>query len=217
MNQIESDEIELYRINYENGPLDALASLLLLFSGSMVPSCSPDREVLPGVYDLTSNGQLAISVTGHAHAWWRAGILDHSRLVVENEQNSTTSVDPASFKVMDSLGGTAQGINRVPLSWKSSRTSRNRTGGVVVGSLEFKLRREPGRLMLYQGSGIERSALIKLTSLLEISYSPGFLLQWGTVSWNEGISRWRWEDDSYRLPLKNLRPGVMLLGAQGLW
>ena len=129
--------------------------LLLLFSGVHGASCSPDREVLPGVYDLASNGQLAISVMDmHMHdegqgSWITLG------LVVENEQNSTTSVDPASFEVVDSLGGTAQASTEYPLMNPLVHRDVG-PGGVVVGSLGFELEAGARPFMLVnQGSGLK--------------------------------------------------------------
>ena len=93
------------------------ASGLILFLCCTVHGvfCSPDQESLPGVFDVVSNGQLAISVMDmHRYdavqgAWLTLG------LVVKNVQNRTTSVDPASFKVLDSHGEDDQASNEYPL------------------------------------------------------------------------------------------------------
>ena len=186
--------------------------LLLLFSGVHGASCSPDREVLPGVYDLTSNGQLAISVMDmHIHdeeqgSWITLG------LVVENEQNSTTSVDPASFKVMDNLGGTAQASIGYPIMNPLVHREIG-PGGVVVGSLEFKLEAGARPFMLVdQGSGL-KIRLDKADKPPGISYSPGVPVAVGdSIVGIEGISR---SEDGKMIRidylLKNSGPGVMLL------
>ncbi len=70
-----------------DGPLGVLAHPVLMLWSPWCLLLSRPR-ILPGVYDVTSNGQLAISVMDmHMHdeeqgSWITLG------LVVENEQNS---------------------------------------------------------------------------------------------------------------------------------
>jgi hypothetical protein len=163
--------------------------ILLLCSGVHNAFCSPDQESLPGVFDVASNGQLAISVMDmHRHddgqaAWFTLG------LVVKNEQNRTTSLDPASFKVIDSLGGTTQPSIGYPIMNPLVHREVG-PGGVVVGSLEFKLEAGARPLMLVdQGSGL-KIRLDKADKPPGISHPPGVPVAVGdSIVGIEGISR----------------------------
>lgn len=186
--------------------------ILLLCYGVHVAFCSPDQESLPGVFDVASNGQLAISVMDmHMHddgqaAWITLG------LVVKNGQNSTTSLDPASFKVIDNLGGAAQASTGYPLMNPLIHRDVG-PGGVVVGSLGFKLESGARPVMLVdQDSGLE-IRLDKAVKPPGISHSPGVPVTVGdSIVGIEGISL---SEDRRMIRidylLKNSGPGVMLL------
>ena len=183
--------------------------ILLLCSGAF---CSPDQEALPGVYDLASNGQLTISVMDmYRHddgqgSWITLG------LVVQNVQNRTTSVDPASFEVIDSLGGTdpASTVNHLmnPLVRRDVGPD-----GVVVGSLGFKVEAGARPVMLVDNSTGLKIRLDKANRPPGISHSPGVPVAVGdSIVGIEGISR---SEDGRMIRidylLKNSGPGVMLL------
>ena len=186
--------------------------ILLLCSGLHSALCSPDQESLPGVFDVASNSQLAISVMDmHRHddgqtAWFTLG------LVVKNEQNKTTSLDPASFMVVDSLGETTQPSTGDPLM---NPLVHREVGpeGVVVGSLGFKLEAGAKPVMLVdQDSGL-KIRLDKADKPPGISHSPGVPVTVGdSIVGIEGISR---SEDGRMIRidylLKNSGPGVMLL------
>ena len=195
--------------------LRAFALILLLCSGVDSIFCSPDQGVaLPGVFDVASNGQLAISVMDmHRHdddagqsAWFTLG------LVVKNRLNRTISLDPASFKVIDSLGGVAQASTEYPLM--NPLVHRDvEPEGVVVGSLEFKLAVGARPVTLVeQGSGLE-IRLDKAVRPPGVSHSPGVPVAVGdSVVGIEGISR---SEDGRMIRidylLENSGQGVMLL------
>jgi hypothetical protein len=183
--------------------------ILLLCSGAF---CSSDQEALPGVYDLASNDQLAVSVMDmHRHdeaqgSWITLG------LVVENVQNRTTSVDPTSFKVIDSLGGTAQASMEYPLMNPLVRRDVG-PGGVVVGSLEFKLEVGAKPVMLVEQDTGLKIGLDKAAKPPGISHSPGVPVATGdSIVGIEGISRSE-DGKTIRIEylLKNSGLGVMLL------
>lgn len=187
--------------------------ILLLCSVVHCAFCSPDQESLPGVFDVASNGRLAISVMDmHRHddgsaAWITLG------LVVKNEQNATTSLDPASFEVIDSMGGTAQAsAAEYPLMNPLVRRDVG-PGGVVVGSLGFKLDSgERPHALVYRGSGLE-IRLDKADKPPGTSHSPGVPVAVGdSIVGIEGISR---SEDGRMIRidylLKNSGLGVMLL------
>jgi hypothetical protein len=191
----------------------AAGLVLILFSGVYGASCSPEQESLPGVFDVASNGQLAISVMDmHRHdsgqgTWFTLG------LVMENGPNRTTSLDPASFSVLDSRGDVIQASEEYPL--KNPLIHRDiEPGGVEVGSLGFELEAGAMPIMLVdQGTGL-KIRLDRAAKPPGISHLPGVPIADGdSIVGIEGISR---SNDGRMIRidylLKNSGPGVMLLG-----
>ncbi|VVB63689.1 Uncharacterised protein [uncultured archaeon] len=192
--------------------LSTSALILLLCYGVHSVFCSPDWEALPGVYDLASNDQLAISVMDmHRHDDGRGSWISLG-LVVENVQNRTISVDPTSFKVIDSLGGTDLASTEYPLMNPLVHRDVG-PGGEIVGSLGFKLEAGAKPVMLVaQGTGL-KIRLDKADKPPGISHSPGVPVAVGdSIVGIEGISR---SEDGRMVRidylLKNSGPGVMLL------
>jgi len=186
--------------------------ILLLCSGIQFVFCSPDQESLPGVFDVASNGQLAISVMDmHSHdagqgAWFTLG------LVVENGPNRTTSLDPASFSVLDSRGEAIQASKEYPLVNPLVHRDVG-PGCVVVGSLEFKLETGARPVMLVDRDSRLKIRLDKAAKPPGVSHHPGVLVPVGdSIVGIEGISR---SEDGRMIRidylLKNSGPGVMLL------
>jgi hypothetical protein len=134
-------------------------------------------------------------------------------LLLENVQNCTTSVDPASFKIMDSLGGTAQASTDYPLMNPLVHRDVG-PGGVVVGSLGFKLEAGARPVMLVDQGSELKIRLDKASRPPGTSNPPGVPVAAGdSVVGIEGISR---SEDGRMIRidylLKNSGPGVMLLG-----
>jgi hypothetical protein len=174
--------------------------------------CSPDQESLPGVFDVASNGQLAISVMDMQRydavqgAWLTLG------LVVKNEENITTSVDPASFNVLDSHGEAIQASNEYPL--KNPLGHRDvEPGGIVIGSLGFKMEAGDNPVELLDKITGLKIRLDKAAKPPGTSFPPGVPVVKGScILGIEGVSR---SEDGRILRidylLKNSGPGVMLL------
>ena len=212
MKPVECDEIELRRDKSLRAVLKASGFILLLCSGVNGAFCSPDQESLPGVFDVASNGQLAISVMDmYMHdagpgAWFTLG------LVVENGPNRTTSLDPASFSVLDSRGKVIQASKEFPL--KNPLVHRDvEPGCVVVGSLGFKLEAGTKPVMLMDQSDGLKIKLDKAAKPPGISQFPGVPVAVGdSIVGIEGISR-SIDGRMVRIDylLKNSGPGVMLL------
>jgi hypothetical protein len=192
--------------------LRAFALILLLCSGVDSVFCSPDQGALPGVYDLASDSQLAISVLDMRMHDDAQGSWISLGLVVENLQNRTTFVDPASFKVMDSLGETATASIEYPLT---NPLVHRDVGprGVAVGSLGFNLEAGAKPVMLVDNSTGLKIRLDKAIKPPGISHSPGVpVVKGDSIEGIEGIFR---SEDGRMIRidylLKNAGPGIMLL------
>jgi hypothetical protein len=174
--------------------------------------CSQDQESLPGVFDVISNGQLAISVMDmHRYDAVQGGWLVLG-LVVKNEQDMTTSVDPVTFKVLDNHGEEIQATNEYPLKNPLERRDVE-PGGIVVGSLGFKIEAGANPVELVDKTTGLKIRLDKAAKPPGTSFPPGVPVVKGSCTLGiEGISR---SEDGRMLRidylLENSGPGVMLL------
>ena len=190
------------------------ASVLALVLCQTIPNtfCSPNEESLPGVFDVASNGQLAVSVMDMQKCDSVQGFFLALGLVVENMQNITIQVDPSTFNVQDSHGEMINASKEYALKYPLIHCEVN-PGEVVVGSLGFKLNEEAMPAMfLDQSSGL-RIRLDKASKPPGIPHSLGVPIKTGDcIVGIEGLSQ---SQDGRILQidylLKNFGPGVMLL------
>jgi hypothetical protein len=192
----------------------ALTFSLLLFSSIGGVLCSGNLKDLPGVYEVASNGQLNISIADihRCDAAGQDGWFLAIGLVVENRQNRSALLDPASFRVLNGQGKAIPASRdcalRNPLGHRELGP-----GEVAVGGMAFQLEDADKPVMLVNTDAELKIRLDKEAKPPGTPKPAGEPIKIGNcVVGIEGISGSK-DGRMLRVDyiLKNSGPGVMLL------